>query len=189
MPFIRTVTVGDRIIDLHSFQGEVVDEKKWATTQVSGGGGGYNVGSGQQSSVTISSTTTTHDQFFLRNDEGQEIAVEMADAGLALRKGHRVTVLWGVMKGSERGPYVAVYNHTTGNLNIIQSAISNLAIPPAPLAIIIAYLVSVFAICFYGIGIIALIAVFIYRSSQKKRLLAALRPAVDAAVAQIKNQK
>jgi hypothetical protein len=40
MALIKTVTVGDRIIDLFTFQGEVLDEKKWATTQVSGSGGG-----------------------------------------------------------------------------------------------------------------------------------------------------
>jgi len=187
MPLIQTVTVGARTIDLHTFSGEVVEEKKWATTQVSGGGGGYNVGSGQNNPVTITSTTTTHDQFFVRDDSGQEMACEMTDAGVALRKGHRVTVLWGIIKGNERGPYIAVYNHTTGNLTLIQSAVARLAVPPAPFYIVIGYVISVFASCFYGIGIIALIAMLVYRSNQKKRLLATFRPAVDAAVTQIRS--
>jgi len=36
MALLKTVTVGDRIIDLFTFHGEVLEEKKWATTQVSG---------------------------------------------------------------------------------------------------------------------------------------------------------
>ena len=119
MALIRSVTVGERVIDLHKFTGEVVDEKKWSTTQVSGGGGGYNVGLGQNNPVTISSVSTTHDQFFLKNDSGQEMAVELANAELALRKGHRVTVFWGILQGQERGSYVAIYNHTTNNLTKI----------------------------------------------------------------------
>jgi hypothetical protein len=49
MALVQSVTVGNRVIDLYDFQGDVVDEKKWATTQVSGSGGGcgINVGSGQ----------------------------------------------------------------------------------------------------------------------------------------------
>ena len=192
MPLIQTVTVGDRTIDLHTFQGEVVEEKKWATTQVSGGGGGYNVGSGQQNPVTITSSTTTHDQFFLRNDAGQEMAFEIADASLALRKSHRVSVLWGIIKGNERGPFVAVYNHTTGNLTRIESGIRALAVPPAPAMIPIAYLASFVAICLYGVGIIALIVLLVMGSQRKKRsnqLMADFSSAVDAAIAQIKNQK
>ena len=189
MALIQTVTVGSRVIDLYTFTGEVADEKKWATTHVSGGGGGYNVGSGQNNPVTISSQTTTHDQFFIRDEAGKEMAFEMANTGLALRKGHRVTVLWGIIKGNDRGPNIAVYNHTTDNLTLIQSSITSLAIPPTPFSITIAYFVSIFATCLYGLGLIALIALIVYRSGQKKQLLATFRPAVDAAVAQIRNQR
>jgi hypothetical protein len=189
MPLIQTVTVGNRVIDLLSFTGEVLDEKKWATTHVAGGGGGYNVGSGQQNAVTISSTTVTHDQFFLRDDAGQEQAFETANAGLALRKGHRVSVLWGVIRGGPNGPTLAIYNHTTGTLTRFDGAVAGLAVPPAPLAVVIAYVVSIFAICFYGLGIIALIVLLVVRSAGKKSLMAAFRPAVEAAIAQIKSQK
>lgn len=189
MTLVQTVTVGNRVIDLYTFTGEVVEEKKWATTQVTGGGGGYNMGSGQQNPVSITSTTTTHDQFFLRDDAGQERAFEIAGGGLALRKGHRITVLWGLIKGNQTGPYLAVYNHTTGSLSELAGSVAHLAVPPTPLALIVVYLVSIFAICFYGLGIVVLIALIVYRSGQKKRLLATLRSAVDAAIAQIKSQQ
>jgi hypothetical protein len=186
MALINSVTVGDRIIDLFTFQGEVVDEKKWATTQVSGSGGGINVGSGQPNPVTITSSSTTHDQFFLRNDAGQEQAFEFANAGLALRKSHRVTVLWGTIKGNASGSYLAVYNHTTSQLSEIPGTINTLAIPPMPVPVLIGYVVGVLAICFYGVGFVILPVLFIMRSKRKKELVAAFRPAVEAAISQIR---
>src|SRR5258708_35198399 len=134
MALLKTVTVGDRIIDLFTYHGEVLEEKKWATTQVSGSGGGFNAGSGQPSPVTITSSNTTHDQFFLRGDDGHEQAFEFANAGLALRKGHRMSVLWGTIKGNSSGTYLAVYNHTTSRLSEIPDSINNLAVPPMPTA-------------------------------------------------------
>ena len=189
MALIRSVTVGERVIDLHKFTGEVVDEKKWSTTQVSGGGGGYNVGSGQNNPVTISSVSTTHDQFFLKNDSGQEMAVELADAGLALRKGHRVTVFWGIIQGQERGPYVAIYNHTTNNLTKIDPAIQGLAGQPASGLVTLAWIASIFGICLYGLGFIGIIILFIAGGKRKKRnqeLTDTLRAAVDGVIAEAK---
>jgi hypothetical protein len=188
MPLIQTVTVGGRLIDLTSFRGEVVEDKKWSTTQVAGGGGGTNVGSGLPNPVTVSSVSTTHDQFFVRSDDGQERAFEMANTGIALRKGHRVTVLWGNVRGIERGSYIAVYNHTTGALTPFPNAVSELALPPMPTSTLIGYVVGFFGICFYGLGFIVLIVLFIQRSKLKKRLLATLRPPVDAAIALIRQQ-
>ncbi len=186
MPLIQTVTVDDRTIDLHTFQGEVVEEKKWTSTHVSGSGGGYNVGSGHQNPVTISSSTSTHDQFFLRDNEGREMAVEITDAGVALRKGHRVTVLWGIPRGADRGPFLAVYNHTTGNVNRLDANIRSLVVPPTPMLVTLGYLVGVFAICFYGVGFVILGILFYVRSQRKKRWQTTFRSAVDAAIAGIK---
>ena len=189
MALIRSVTVGDRIIDLHQFSGEVVEEKKWATTQVSGGGGGYNVGSGRNNPVTITSVSRTHDQFFLKSDSGQEMAVETTDAGLALRKGHRVTVFWGILQGQERGPYVAIYNHTTKSLTKMESAIQGLAAKPTSGLVMLAWIASIFGICLYGLGIIGIIVLFITGGNRKRRnrgLVATLQAALDGAIAEAK---
>jgi hypothetical protein len=186
MPLLKTVTVGDRIIDLITVHGEVVEEKKWATTQVMGSGGGFNAGSGQPSPVTISSSTTTHDQFFLRGDDGREQAFELANAGLALRKGHRMSVLWGTIKGNSSGTYLAVYNHTTSQLSEIPGSINGLAVPPMPTAVLIGYVLGVFAICVYGLGFIILPVIIILRSKRKKELIATFRREVEAAISQIR---
>lgn len=186
---MRSVTLEDRVIELHKFSGEVVEEKKWSTTQVTGGGGGYNVGSGQNNPVTISSVSSTHDQFFLKDQNGKEMAVEMTNAGLALRKGHRVTVLWGVIRGQERGPYLAVFNHTTNNLTMFDSAIGGLACRPAPALVTLAWIACFFGICLYGLGIVGMVILFVTGRNRKKRnqqLFDTFKAAVDGAVAEIK---
>lgn len=192
MALIQSVTVGNRVINLYTFTGEVLEEKKWSTTQVSGGGGGYNVGSGQQNPVSISSSTTTHDQFFLRDDAGQEKAFETSNAGLALRKGHRVTVLWGIIQGNNSGPNLAIYNHSTGDLTRFDGAIGGLSATAAPSYVIWLTLLGIPAICLYGLGIIMLAVAFYGRSQHKKQqnaLRATFQPAVEAVIAQIKGQK
>jgi hypothetical protein len=190
MALIRSVTAGDRIIDLHKFSGEVMEEKKWATTQVSGGGGGYNVGSGRNNPVAIASVSQTHDQFFLKDDGGQEMAVEMTDAGVAVRKGHRVTVFWGAVNGQERGPYVAIYNHTTNHLTKIDPAIQGLVVESTSLPTLLAWFASLFGICIYGLGIIGIVLLLIAGGKRKRRnkeRLDALQPALDAAIAEAKD--
>jgi hypothetical protein len=95
------------------------------------------------------------------------MAVEMTDAGLALRKGHRVTVFWGIIKGNERGSYVASYNHTTGNLSLMETAINHLAVPAASMGFIIGMVIGVFAIvCMDWESSFAVL--IIRRSKQKK---------------------
>ena len=165
MPVIQSVTLDDRVVDLITFCGEVLEEKKWSTTQVAGGGGGMNAGTGLPNPVNITSVSTTHDQFFLRSDSGEEKSFQLAGGGIALRKSHRVTVLWGTVKGNDHGKYLAVYNHTTGDLNKFDSAIDDMAVPPVSTALLIGFIVGVLAICFYALGIVLLAVLMIRRSN------------------------
>lgn len=188
---MQTVTVGNRRIDLYTFKGEVLEEKKWASTQVSGGGGGYNYGSGQQNPISITSTTTTHDQFFLRDDSGQEKAFETSNAGLALRKGNRVTVLWGIIQGNNSGPNLAIYNHSTGTLTKFDQGICGMVTTPPPGYSTWLMILGVFALCLYGAGIIILAVAFYARSRHKKQqnaLHATFLAAVEGVIAQITSQ-
>jgi len=189
MALIRSVTVGDRTIALYAFTGEVVDEKKWGTTEVGSSGGGYNAGSGQNNPVTISSVSHTHDQFFLKNDSGQEMAVETTDAGLALRKGHRVTAIWGILQGMERGQYLAIYNHTTNTLTKFDPAIQGLAMNPPPGMLTLAWIASFVGICLYGLGLIGIVALYISggkRHRKNKEQVDLFRSEVDRAIAGVK---
>jgi hypothetical protein len=59
---MATFDVGKRVLTTQVFSGEIVGEKKWATTQVSSHGGGGSIvnGTGFVSAPTVTSTTTTH---------------------------------------------------------------------------------------------------------------------------------
>jgi hypothetical protein len=135
MPDVRTVNIADRIIDLHSASGVVLSEKKWTTTQISGGGGGGYVqnGSGYVTQNPIQSTTTTHDQLLVKVEDGSEHAVQIAGANLAVREGHRVSLIWGISRGKSTGPYVGIYNHDTRQMNPIEQQFRAL-IGPKPFA-------------------------------------------------------
>jgi hypothetical protein len=111
-------------VALWAVTGEVVGEKKWSTTAVSGGGGGGLIlgGDGFISRTRITSNTSIHDQVFVRTDDGGELPVELTNVNLAVRVGHRVTVLWGIRKGRERGPFLGLYVHDTDALTELPNA-------------------------------------------------------------------
>jgi hypothetical protein len=181
MSSAQSVTIGQQHIELHTFTGEVVDEKKWTSTQVSSSGGGYNVGSGQNNPVSISSSSETHDQFFLKDETGREQAIELTNANVAIRKGHRVTVIWGILRGQERGPYLAIYNHNTSTLDHFNAVMQSLVVQSPPWWEGFAWGASILAICFYGVGIIGVIVLAVKRKNrfrQNQENLAALKGAV-----------
>jgi hypothetical protein len=115
MSKMSTVQVDNMIVEIHGFRGEVIDEKKWSTTHISGGGGGGSItqGSGTISTAPITSTVEVHDQFFLRNGS-KEVAMNLSNANFAIRKGHDVSVFWGIPSNKPAGPYIAAHNNTTG---------------------------------------------------------------------------
>ena len=181
MALIRTVETGGKTIELHKFTGVVIDEKKWSSTSVASSGGGYNVGSGQNNPVSISSVTTTNEQIFLKAENGEEMAFQFS-GNIAVRVGNRLTVIWAVFQGQSLKHDVAVINHDTRTPTVFN--ISGLSVPPIPLAIQIVWVVSFFAICFYGLGIVALIVLKILRGKEKRSSAEALQREVDKVVAE-----
>lgn len=114
---MKTITAGGKEYDLYSTTGKVEETGKNMETKVSGGGGGGGMyrGYGGTAPVTIRSTTTIHDQIFLTDAAGAEHSFQLQDFNVACRTGNILTVLWAIKKGDKTGPYIAVYNHTTGN--------------------------------------------------------------------------
>ncbi len=74
MTRLKTIQVGARSVEIHSFSGEVMASEKWSTIEVSGddGRGVVNQGSGCIEHKPITSKTTTHDQLFVRAANGDE---------------------------------------------------------------------------------------------------------------------
>lgn len=77
--------------------------------------------------MTITSTTIVHDQLFLVDKEGKEIAVKLQNWDVACRDGNIVTVMWAIMEGKSEGPYFAIINHSTGSKVADRKIISNIA--------------------------------------------------------------
>ena len=129
---LRSVNVGSKSIEIHTFSGEVMESQKWTTTQISGGGGGgySHNGTGFSSSAPVTSHTTTHDQIFVRAASGEERALELSDVHLAVRKGQWLTLFLAVKAGKREGLYVAILNHNTGSMDWVAKAVNDSCGPP-----------------------------------------------------------
>ena len=123
-----TKQIGKTNFEFQSLRGEVAGASKWSTTHVSGGGGGGYVhqGTGYSATAPVTSTTTEHDQFFVRRSDGKETPMRLSDAKLALRDGQDVSLVWGIPAGKNEGAYVAVMNHTTGQLTPLHKGIGQI---------------------------------------------------------------
>jgi hypothetical protein len=111
----QTIQIGKRSVTLYQFTGKVASAAKNLETKVSGGGGGgYSYrGTGGSAPVRITSTTVVHDQLFIVDKEGKEIALQLQGFDLACRESNIVTAMWAVEEGKGEGPYFAIVNHTT----------------------------------------------------------------------------
>jgi hypothetical protein len=108
---------GRHTVHFYATTGTVLECTKRSETHVSGSGGGgvtYN-GYGSNSNVRISSTTSVHDDLHLKTAVGEQ-AFQLVNFNLAVRKDNRVTVLHAVRDGKKTGPYVAVVNHSNGQV-------------------------------------------------------------------------
>lgn len=101
--------------DILVFTGTVVGSDKHLETKISStGGGGTTVGGfGTTNRVRVTSKTITHDDIFLQNEQGEEKAFKFKNFNISCREGHELTVISVIQKGKERGPHLAVVNHTT----------------------------------------------------------------------------
>lgn len=125
----QTITLSPRSVTVHTFTGKVASSSKNLETRVHGGGGGsYSYqGTGTSAPVTISSTTVVHDQLFLVNKEGREIAVQLEGWDVACREGNIVTAMWGIIGSDKQGEYFAIINHSTGSKTVKKQVIKSIA--------------------------------------------------------------
>lgn len=131
MTQVGIINLGSRQIAIESESGEVMHSQKWTTTKVSGGGGSGVIsnGTGYIRNNEVKSKTTTHDQIIVRFGEGREESLEVADAHLAVRLGHWVSLIRALPNGRREGPVVAIFNHNTDALDFIPSAVNKACFP------------------------------------------------------------
>lgn len=151
MTQLTTLRIGARQIEIHSFSGEVVASKQWTTTKISGGGGRGVVsqGNGYVEHDPVTSQTTTHEKIHVRAPDGAEESLELADADLATRNGHWVSLLYAIRRGAKEGPYIAVFNHNMNTMTFLGGAMDQACMPfAAGLLGAAALLVAVFGVIF-----------------------------------------
>ena len=97
--------------------------------------------------VRSSTESVLHAQFFIAHSGGEQ-SVQLVNVNLPLREGHRVSAVWAVRRGRERGPYIMFRNHSTGDRVEIKSAVREMLRPrvwPLPML-----LISLGALTLYG---------------------------------------
>lgn len=97
----------------------MVDAQSSSTTSVHGGGGQNNT------PVHISSTTTTKLHLFVREDDGTEFDNNFIDSDVAVRTGHRVSVVFVGRKGANSGYAAALAVHATGRTAVFPARVEN----------------------------------------------------------------
>jgi hypothetical protein len=75
---------------------------------------------GNQAVSSTSSSTVDHHELHLRDETGKESAFQLVDLDVPVREGHTVTVVWIFPEGAKSMPYVQIYNHNTGDSNLIE---------------------------------------------------------------------
>ena len=155
MTQLKTITVGSRRLEIHSFSGHVTSAEKWSTTEVSGGGGEgvINRSGGYIKNNPVKSKTTTHAQLLVLAPDGEERSLKLENVELAIRPGHWVSLMYAVRSGRQNGPYVAIFNHNTTSLDFIPNGADKACIPYGSSLIGGA----AFLVAFFG-GLIAVIA-------------------------------
>jgi len=120
---LNNIKIYNTLIQLYSTTGIVASTNTRSETEVTGSGGGgvpnVHPGSGQSSPVhfKIESNTTRYQELFLIDEENKEHAFNFVDFMVPCRKGNLLTVIWGIKRGKDLGPYFAAYNHDTQEIS------------------------------------------------------------------------
>lgn len=161
--------------DIYMFSrtGVVMGAVNWSDTYVSGGGGANNT------NVSVSSNVVQRQKFFIRDADGRE--TEVNDAGLGVRDGHVVTVVYcgSQSVGDKMGWHVLYANQTTGNSTFERSNIATLSgqLTGCLLAlawiVVAACVISLFSpLLILGLPIGGFIGFWLFNSSKKSKTLA-----------------
>lgn len=90
--------------------GQVAKLKSWSRPDVGSGADNRNSGS----TILIASKLVEGRRFVLRQRDGRELEILLANAEADLRNGEVVTTVWAAREGAAHGHCIFLENHTTG---------------------------------------------------------------------------
>ena len=146
------VTISGKSIDLLTYTGTAAGVGGYAVTEVSGGG---------RDAVSVSSTTSVHKEFHIQLLSGQEKPIHLTNEPFSVRNGNVVSAVLAVPLGQDSGRYIALRNHTTGQVMTIddglKTATSIMGLSPLALPAALIGLIPIPIALFNGYYITALI--------------------------------
>ncbi len=169
MAEVGAINIGTRQVHIHRFTGIVMDSQRSSETSITGHTNGQ-----------IRSHTFHYNEIFLRSADGEERAVEVGSAKVAVRVGNTATVAWGIVGSASTGSYTTVRNHETGLVGHVAKGINDVAGPPGyNMMIIVFVFVGVFSVMGVFSGKMSSIIMtgatgyFFYWLTQRRRVLRA----------------
>ncbi len=103
-----------KTLEVWTQSGTVLSTSKHSRTDVASYGGGGWVGpkGGSVSAPTIVSSTTTEQEIWIRQDSGQETAIQLSGVDVPVRAGQRVTFVAAKQPWAKNGFWVTLVNHS-----------------------------------------------------------------------------
>ncbi|MCA8900331.1 MAG: hypothetical protein KDA53_03690 [Hyphomonas sp.] len=112
-PSVKTVSGVEVVQETY----EIVSEKSYPVTHVSGGGGGGSIytsfsgyTTGHIAPISISSSTVHHQRLILRNSNGREETLRLEDSPIEFREGGHVALVKLRVKDWVSSPFYALYS-------------------------------------------------------------------------------
>lgn len=120
---MKTLNFSNATVNLETRTGVVLSTDKRSETQISSHGGGGYVGSngGYVAPPRISSRTVEIHEFWIKDEAGNEVPVQLAGANLPLRIGQTVSVIGACRPNAEQLFVAAVVNHSSGTTTRVLS--------------------------------------------------------------------
>lgn len=175
----KSISIFNKIYEIDSFTGEVMDSSRQREVRVTGSGGGGATwdGYGGTAPINITSETIVHDEFFLLNEQGKEKDFHLTNWKMPLRVGHKVQIIWIYPPNDNTGWYVVMNNHNLEKVEWNEDKLNDIAKAHYRLLLWGAWIASVFVAYVFsssGFFIILAIAAYIFYRIKTKAVYQAL---------------
>lgn len=121
---MKNFTHRRKSVEFWKISGEVIGSNKFSETHVSSSGGGGYIGQhgGHVTAPTVRSETVTNHEFWIKTEDGLEKDIKLRGIDVPLRSGQKITLISAGIKGTNKGWYSILVNHSAGKHWFINSA-------------------------------------------------------------------
>mgnify|MGYP001079044784 CR=1 FL=1 len=140
-----TIVKSPADLKVYARSGIVHGSKTWTSTQVHSSGGGGYIGpqGGHVKAANVTSSNTTHNTFFLVDDDGKEIEVNLTDVSFGVRDGHHVTAVYAGHQNDQWWWLAHLHNHNTDKSAKVSSSYDKVCGNPNVLILIAVHVLAI----------------------------------------------